>query len=331
MVMVPDRLPVLGLLRSVGRELATGCYDILHSHGFTAGAIASVANLPFSRPHLLTSHDVFLPEHFPDSYGRWKARALSWLIGRADIVQSVTHDAQANLLAYLPGLRRHGGLAVLLNGVDPVPATVATSEDRKAWRANHAIPQSAVVLGFIGRLMPQKGFEYLIDAIDRLKDQYGPDKLIIAVAGDGGFIRERRAEIVSRGIESWFRFLGFQRDVQLVLEQVDSVVMPSLWEACGLVAMEALISGRPLIASRCEGLREVTAGSPAVSIAARDAAALAGAIRQMIEQHQQLAAATARYVPVALERFDAQRTADGLQELFAKATARHRCPTTNQA
>ena len=49
---------------AVARELASGHHDVMHSHGFTAGAVASLANLVFRRPHVLTSHDVFLPEHF---------------------------------------------------------------------------------------------------------------------------------------------------------------------------------------------------------------------------------------------------------------------------
>ena len=179
-----------------------------------------------------------------------------------------------------------------------------------------------LVIGFFGRIMPQKGFEYLVEAsrdCDRFSGLIG---LVVAVAGDGGFIRERRAEIRDRGLEVSFRFLGFQADVQQVLQQVDAVVMPSLWEACGLVAMEALMSGRPLIASSCEGLREVTAGSPALSVPPRNATALADAITRVIASHQALLEEGARYIPVATDRFCADRTAEGLLALFSQALIR---------
>src|SRR5947207_3173837 len=86
------------LWRTVRRELRTGRYDLLHSHGIIA-AVQSVAGC-FGRkvPHLTTLHDVFRPCHFAG----WRGRVKRWLLGRAlsrlTAIVSVGEDVRANLL-----------------------------------------------------------------------------------------------------------------------------------------------------------------------------------------------------------------------------------------
>src|SRR6185503_12814399 len=95
------------------------------------------------------------------------------------------------------------------------------------------------------------------------------------------------------------------------------VVMPSLWEAAGLLAMEALAVGTPLLASDCIGLREVVADTPARIAKAGDAAAWAEALRAAIDDPGREAARG--FAPRARRRFDAEasarRTAALLREI----------------
>src|SRR6185295_2308629 len=112
-----------------------------------------------------------------------------------------------------------------------------------------------ILFGFFGRFMPQKGFDDLIDAVEILsRDPECQGKFKVLAVNDGSFVREYRNEIARRGLSGAFVFKGFVPDASALMKDLDGVVMPSLWEACGLVAMEALAAGCPLIATTCDGL-----------------------------------------------------------------------------
>jgi glycosyltransferase involved in cell wall biosynthesis len=312
---VSDDRPNLSLLRGVIRALRSTRFDLIHSQGFTAGVIAAIGNLLFRLPHVITSHDVLRDEQFTGLGGALKARLLGQILRRADIVQSVSCDAQENLIAYVPGITRTS-LAVIRNGIDvdrfPVADPLRLSPASAAG--------GPFVFGFLGRLMPQKGFEYLVDAVQMLDDDPAHrDRFVVRVVSDGGFIREHRAAIESRGLARYFDFAGFMPDISPALAAFDTVVMPSLWEACGLVAMEAMVAGCPLIAARCIGLREVIDDTPAAGVPPADAAALADAMRHAMQHGADARRAALDFAPTARERFDARRASEALDALFDRA------------
>ena len=99
-----------------------------------------------------------------------------------------------------------------------------------------------------------------------------------------------------------------------MIKAVDMVVMPSRWEACGLLAMEVLSAGIPLLSSDCIGLREVVAGSPARTFLPGDHARLADLIRKEAEQSSKQEFAD--YQSIAVRRFGIARPAQELRALY---------------
>jgi len=304
----------LRLLHRTDAELKTGRYALLHSHGFTAGAIAATANLRWRVPHVLTSHDVFRPEQFPAAYGGLKRALLGRLLGTADAIHSVSHDAESNLLEYLPAVSRRAHLRVIVNGIDVRRFLEATAPGVPLTAELH-LSRDTFLFGFLGRLVPQKGFECLIEAVSELAAE-GTPPFAVVVISDGGYRREHQDRIQRMGLGNRFKFSGFRADVTAQLPRLDCVVMPSRWEACGLVAMEALVAGVPLIASSCPGLREVIAGTPATGIAPGNSRELAGAMRRAIQQRTALRHAAAAFTTAAAARFDVTHAAAALEELF---------------
>lgn len=103
------------------------------------------------------------------------------------------------------------------------------------------------VIGAIGRLDRQKGFDTLIRAFRHLS---APD-IVLTIYGDGA---ERRAlEALALG-DRRIKFRGHTA-IALAMSEIDAVAMPSRWEACGLVALEARAAGRPLLVAEVDGLR----------------------------------------------------------------------------
>lgn len=309
-----------GLIRLVIRSLRSKRYDVIHSHGFTAAVAAALANAYFRLPHILTPHEVLTPEHFAARWAFARRRLLEILLRRVTLVQSVTHDAQTNLLRYFPSLARACRHAVLAHGVDVDRFSPPAEPPSFQWRDASGLPRDLFLFGFLGRMMPEKGFRYLAEAAGILAATDAPPFRVI-VLSDGCFIREERARVARDGLATLFVFNGFVRDPAPVLRDLDAVVVPSLREACPLVAIECLVAGCPLVASECIGLREIIHDTPATRVPPADAQALAGAMRSVMSRRAAVKRAALAFAPVARTRFDSRAAAAGLDALFQSVIA----------
>ncbi len=326
MVEVEDRRAERDLVITMAKLLFAESFDLIHSHGFTAGAVAVLGNSCFGVPHVLTSHDVLREDQFGETaLGRIKKNIFGMLLSRVDVIQSVSQDAEANLLQYYPGLS--GGkplLRVILNGIDIAEFASGTRRTGNGGlRRALGIPEETAIFGFLGRFMPQKGFEYLVDAVDMIsKDDKYRKRLKVLAVNDGAYIREYKALIESKQLSGYFMFHGFVPDVREILEGIDALVMPSLWEAYGLIAAEALLVGCPVIASDCIGLREVTRDTPALTVRMKNAKSLADAMISYMDNPGTVRMETGKYLPKAMERYDSRKTAAQLDDLFNEAVNR---------
>ena len=164
--------------------------------------------------------------------------------------------------------------------------------------------------------MEQKGFVYLIDAMDRLLSR-GPTArpVHLLAVGSGDCLVNYRWELDRYPrVKQCITFMDHVLDVAPVLAEIDLLVMPSLWEACGLLAMEALCAGVPVLGTDCIGLREVLQGTPSLMAPVADADALASALERAVRTPWTEAAR--RYAPEARKRFDVRPAALRLQEIF---------------
>ncbi len=135
-----------------------------------------------------------------------------------------------------------------------IPSAVALDGFR-SLRAPNAQPK---IIGAIGRLHQQKGFDILIEAFRQLEGQ----SLSLHIYGTGP--DEARLRAAANG-DPRIRFMGHVARSEDALEAVDIVAMPSRWEAFGLVALEARAAGRPVICSGVDGL-SMSAGPSATVV-----------------------------------------------------------------
>jgi len=166
--------------------------------------------------------------------------------------------------------------------------------------------------------MSQKGFRYLVDAVGLLQaeEDSRPKRFKVLTFGDGGFIREEKQAIEERGLAKYFCFMPFSPNIAGTIKGLDVVVMPSLWEACGLVAMETLVCGVPWIGSDCIGLREVLQGTPATVVAKADAADLAQALAREMEMSSRELFLGFR--ETAVKNFDVRMTSRSFLNLYKR-------------
>lgn len=286
--------------------------DLIHSHGFTAGIFSILTAKLFRIPHLMTSHDVFTYKQFSGTRGRIKKSLLPVLFKHIDCIHCVGEDAKGNLLRYFPHLASNNHRIISIsNGIE---IQRFLTEEKEDLRKELGLSEDSFLIGFFGRFMAQKGFRYLVDAIEILRGKQPQRQPVVVCFGWGGFVREEQAAIRKRGLIEYFRFLPFRSNVAPAMRGLDMVAMPSLWEAYPLLAAEALVAGVPLIGTDCVGLREVLHDTPARSVPAGDAMALAGAIEtEMLQPSGKVAQAFRR---IAAQRFDVQKQADELQKIM---------------
>jgi glycosyltransferase involved in cell wall biosynthesis len=111
------------------------------------------------------------------------------------------------------------------------------------------------VIGFAGRLAPVKGLIYLLRAVALLVTEF--PAIHLEIAGEGPQREAIEAEAVSLGIRERVHLLGWRPNVELPMADWDICVMPSLDEGLGVVALEAMAVGLPLVASAVGGLSEI--------------------------------------------------------------------------
>lgn len=285
---------------------------LVHAHGLTSALYASLAARLHRTPYLITLHDVFSNEHFSGLKGRLKHSMVARTLSTADALHTISHDVRTNLSEYFPHLD-NSKMVAIRNGIC---IEQFHNGSPRNLREELGLTETDFLVGFLGRFMAQKGFRYLVDAIQALSTRSDLTKspLVVAV-GEGGYIREEKARIEQLGLGDYFRFLPFVRDITSTLRGLDVLTIPSLWEACPLLPMEAMVCGVPIIGTNCLGLREILADTPSTIIPSADSSALQIALETHMHTNANQISAE-RFAREAAERFDVRRSASALDTLY---------------
>ena len=182
-------------------------------------------------------------------------------------------------------LREHGlePMETISNAVGPAPPPTDLGVD------------APLVLS-VGRLAESKNHDLVIRALAQVPEA------VLAIAGDGPLRSELANVAEQAGVADRVRFLGDRRDARALMGGADAIVLASRAEGLPLVALEALASGTPLVATAVRGLRELVAdGQNALLVPPEDTDAMAAALRRVLADRELAArlAAAGREVPGA--------------------------------
>lgn len=137
------------------------------------------------------------------------------------------------------------------------------------------------LIGAVGRLTEQKGFDYLLEAFARVRDNVKEAHLVIAGDGERRHALESKAQ--SLNIADAVHFLGWRDDVPSIMIDLDVLIVPSLWEGFGLVTLEAMALSKPIIASKVSALPEIIShDETGLLVSPADSAALADSILNLL-------------------------------------------------
>lgn len=246
-------------------------YDIIHVHHPDPMACLALRLSGYKGRVILHWHSDILKQKI---LLKFYAPLQRWLIRRADTVVGTT-PVYLKESPYLQDVQDKT-VAVPI-GIEPI---TFDPELASQWRQRY--PGKKLVIS-IGRLVPYKGFGYLIAASQHL----GPDYQVLIV-GSGPLRENLEGEIRAYGAEDNVELLGYVEDRQMhaLLGACDVFVLSSVMktEAFGIVQIEAMSLGKPVIATRVpeSGVSWVNAdGESGLNVPVRDPEALAGAIQQI--------------------------------------------------
>lgn len=187
--------------------------------------------------------------------------------------QNVSHEVQQSGKLHTFAVSAFLREQMVETGHDPNQVHVVHSPAPEPKGHLVSIPRSTPRFLFLGRLVPQKGADWLLQAIARLEMPYHLD-----IAGDGPLFSSLQQRVRTLGIENNVTFHGWcdSSEVETLLQQSRAVVVPSVWhEPAGLVTLEAAAASRPVIASRVGGIPEYADSSFARLVSPNEVSALA--------------------------------------------------------
>lgn len=177
----------------------------------------------------------------------------------------------------------------IYNPVEIDAFRTAPSDARGKVRADLGIGASDLVIGTVGQLHPLKGQDVFVKAALRVSQRI-PNAVFVVVGTalsteQKSFERHLWDLVAENRLTSQFRFIGFRHDVPLVMRAMDILVVPSLTESFGRVAVEGMASGLPVVASACGGIEEIVDdGVNGLLISPGDVDGMAGTILKLWAQ-----------------------------------------------
>jgi glycosyltransferase involved in cell wall biosynthesis len=237
------------------RYLRRGRFSLFHQHGggLVGRWLARAAGVKVNVLHVHTA----VSERSGLKPVRVSPRAADAVIATSSAVARCVRDTCAAVI--------YPGVEVLSNGGVPV--------------------KSGYVIGTAARLVPVKGIEYLIRAAGLVREQIPQARL--QIAGCGPAQAQLQAEVCQLGLDGCVEFLGWQTPLQPCFEAWDVFALPSLEEAFGLAALEAMVAGLPVVGTAVGGIPElVLDGSTGWLVPPRDPQSLAARLTQLLRDPQ---------------------------------------------
>ncbi|MEW6554104.1 MAG: glycosyltransferase family 4 protein [Actinomycetota bacterium] len=285
-------------------------YDLVLTNSAKADIYGSMAGKLAGRPVIWRLHDIASGDAF-SRLNLFLFRASASLF--ADRVLAISEVVRRALVDLgVPEAK----VGMVHNGILPPRAAAARQEVRAAW----GVPAGAPLVGMVGRLVDWKGPDYFIAAAAEVAASLPEARFMLvgdAIFGERSYVDGLKAMARGYGLEGRVIFTGFREDVEEIIAAMDLLVHASvLPEPFGLVIIEAMAQGLPVVATRGGGVGEVVDdGETGLLVPPRDAAAMAEAIRGLLADPARAAKMGKAGKRAVAERFDLR---DKVREMEAE-------------
>jgi glycosyltransferase involved in cell wall biosynthesis len=282
--------------------IKAGAIDLLHAHLPNAHVLAGIAGRLTGKPVLATLHG-------------HRVGVLDLEVHR----NAGTHLSVVCRQSYFHALGlgvSAGQLSCNPNGVD-TDVFQPRSRPADGLRATLGIPASATVVGFLGRLSPEKGPDVFLRAALLAQAKLADTHFVFV--GDGPLAPQLRESIARFELQDRVHLAGMRRDVAKVLNDIDVLVSSSHSEAMPLAVMEAMASGLPVVATRVGGVPDmIDQGESGWLVAPDDFEEIAARLLQVLGTPGELARMSAAARRRAVEKMALSDTVERMAALMTR-------------
>ncbi|KXS42125.1 MAG: Glycosyltransferase [Candidatus Frackibacter sp. T328-2] len=227
-------------------------YDLIHVHLFPTFYWVTIANMLNFRnkiPLVMTEHSTY------NRRRKYKFFKIfdKLIYNQIDKIISISKDTQLNLKKWLDTNKDDNKFEIINNGINT--EKFKNAEPYKKDDLLNPYSSGNILITMVGRFSEHKDQKTLIRAIKNL-----PNKFHLILIGEGNLKSDCENLVQNLKINDRVHFLGFRKDVERIMKTSDIIVLSSNWEGFGLVAVEGMAAGKPVIASDVNGLKEIVNG-----------------------------------------------------------------------
>jgi glycosyltransferase involved in cell wall biosynthesis len=262
-------------MKSVSRRACL--FDFVHAHFLDSGFVGAKLKRRYNKPLIVTAHGGdFYDLPFRDSWYHGLAR---YVLSEADRVITVSKSNQEKLLALGANPNK---LVVIPNGYED---NLFKRISKSVARDKLSLPQDKKIVLTVGNLKPEKGHIYLLDAFKLVSQRRSDTTLLVVGAGPLLETLEKRTKYLNLENKVFFVGAKAHEQIPLWMNACDVFVLPSLMESFGVVLLEAMACGKPVVGSFVGGVPEVvTKRDLGILVKPADSVALAHGILSALER-----------------------------------------------
>jgi glycosyltransferase involved in cell wall biosynthesis len=284
-------------------------FDLIHAHfTYPDGVVAAHLGRRYGVPVVITEQNIWGP--WMNQWSGVRKRAI-WAAQQSACHMAISRSVRSTIESFAGKMEN---LIVIPNGVDGSEFSLPANQ-------NGRVPDQIV---FVGAVRPVKGVDVLLEAMRLLVDR--GRRLNLVLIGEAFFGAYRQEELRLKQMVSELklldrvRFAGKQplRELVRYMRQSAALVLPSRAESLGMVLVEALACGAPVVATRCGGPEDIVNDRVGVLVRPGDPAALAHGIEHVLDHHYDPAILRAH----ALENFGLESVGRRLSEVYHDAVVR---------
>lgn len=289
--------------------------EIIHSHdpmalGMRALKVQKDLKLPHVHTYhtLLTEYRHYVPPPFtPDR--RTVEEFSKWFCNKVNIVIAPTEEIKQELISY--GVQRP--IEVVPTGIDTIEFSQLPKKD---IRKEYSIPHNATLLMYAGRLAKEKNLEFLSKVVSRYMHENS--NVWFLIVGDGPERKALESFFEDEGLTSRTIFTGYipHKEIKDYYKAADLFVFASLTETQGLVVLEALASGTPVVAIAYKGIANVLVNGEGAITTGINEEEFYHAIKVALDRREELSKKGIEYV----EKYWSMNTmVDKLEKIYQTA------------
>ena len=262
-----------GIVLELYRLMKKKQIHVVRTHRYRSNLYGRLAAFLAGVPVIIASvHDNYRTDKRP------KRRIMNRILSKiTDKIVAVSEDVKEDIIRY--DSIDPSKIEVIPNGIDV--ERFNPEKNTTDIRKEFSLEDDDIVIGFIGRIVPAKGLEYLLNALPYLKEEFKSIKLLIV--GEGSLVEKLKESAKKNNIFDNILFTGRRRDIPEILASINIFVMPSIAEGLPNALLEAMAMGKPIVTTEVGGIPEIVKnGFNGLLVPPRDTLSLSKAIKELI-------------------------------------------------